>query len=189
MRIVGGRLKGKGLAPPRGASVRPTSDRLRESLFDILAHVYEEPGERTRVLDAFAGTGALGLEALSRGASFALFIDSNVESLSLVRGNLDRLNLTAESEVMRADATKLGRLRNPPAFDLAFLDPPYGKGLASAALASLGAGDWLTRNALAIVEDDRLAEIASAPRFETIESRVYGGSRLSFLRFRGAPDS
>jgi len=130
MRIVGGRLRGRALAAPKSQAIRPTADRLRESLFNILTHAYGDPITGARVLDLFAGTGALGLEAVSRGAAFALFVDDGAEARALLRQNVETLSLAAIARIFRRDATKLGPAHPVEPFSLVFLDPPYGKGLA-----------------------------------------------------------
>src|SRR5436853_1144260 len=136
MRIVGGRLRGRSLAAPKSQRVRPTADRLRESLFNILLHAYGDPVTDARVLDLFAGTGALGLEAMSRGAAFALFIDEGAEARALMRENVATLGLGGTTRIYRRDATRLGPAHPIEPFSLIFLDPPYGHGLAEQALAS-----------------------------------------------------
>src|SRR6267378_1648269 len=143
MRVVGGRLKGRNLASPASREIRPTADRLRESVFNILIHAYDNPIEGARVLDLFAGTGALGIEAISRGAKFALFVDNGTEARALLRNNVEALGLGGVTKVYRRDATNLGPAHPMEPFALAFLDPPYGKGLAEKALASLRDGGWL----------------------------------------------
>ncbi len=143
MRVVGGRLRGRNLAVPKSQAIRPTSDRLRESVFNILAHAYGDPISGARVLDLFAGTGALGIEAISRGAAFALLIDDGAEARALIRQNVDALGLGAVTRVFRRDATKLGAAHPVEPFGLVFLDPPYRKGLAAPALTSLRDGGWL----------------------------------------------
>src|SRR5947208_10670047 len=153
MRIVGGRLRGRALAAPKSQAIRPTADRLRESLFNILIHAYGDPVTGARVLDLFAGTGALGLEALSRGAAFVLFVDDGAEARALLRQNVEMLGLAAVMRIFRRDATKLGPAYPVEPFSLAFLDPPYGKGLPEQALASAREGGWLTHGAVAVVED------------------------------------
>src|SRR5438552_7753698 len=135
MRIVGGRLRGRALATPKLLAVRPTADRLREALFNILVHAYGDPVAGARVLDLFAGTGALGLEALSRGAAFALFIDDAAEARALMRQNVEALGLGGTCRIFRRDATKLGAAHPVEPFSLVFLDPPYRQGLAEKALA------------------------------------------------------
>src|SRR6516165_3066345 len=128
MRVVGGRLRGRNLAAPASREIRPTADRLRESLFNILVHAYENPVEDARVLDLFAGTGALGIEAISRGAGFALFVDNGAEARALLRNNVESLGLGGVTKVYRRDATDLGPAHPVEPFSLVFLDPPYGEG-------------------------------------------------------------
>src|SRR6201993_4211481 len=147
MRVVGGRLRGRNLASPASQAIRPTADRLRESLFNILVHAYDNPIEGARVLDLFAGTGALGIEAISRGAAFALFVDDGAEARALIRQNVDTLGLGAVTRVFRRDATKLGPAHPVEPFGLVFLDPPYRKGLAAPSLTALRDGGWLVRGA------------------------------------------
>src|SRR5438270_8498155 len=159
MRIVGGRLRGRALAAPKSQAIRPTADRLRESLFNILIHAYGDPVTGARVLDLFAGTGALGLEAISRGAAFALFVDDGAEARALLRQNVEALGLAAVTKIFRRDATKLGPAHPVEPFSLAFLDPPYGKELAEKALASAREGGWLTDNALVVVEESAEAAV------------------------------
>ena len=130
MRVVGGRLKGRNLASPSSRDIRPTADRLRESLFNILIHAYDDPIQDARVLDLFAGTGALGIEAVSRGARFTLFVDNGAEARALMRDNVEALGLGGVTKVYRRDATNLGPAHPIEPFSLVFLDPPYGKGLA-----------------------------------------------------------
>src|ERR1700732_2290192 len=128
MRVVGGRLKGRNLASPSSRDIRPTADRLREALFNILVHAYDDPITDARVLDLFAGTGALGLEALSRGAAFALFVDDGAEARALLRENVAALGLGGVTRVFRRDAAKLGAAHPVEPFSLVFVDPPYGQG-------------------------------------------------------------
>ena len=188
MRIVGGRLRGRPLAGPRSPltssrAIRPTSDRLRETLFNILLHSHGPPGPETRVLDLFAGTGALGLEAISRGAAQALFVETSVEGRGIIRTNIETLGLTGATRILRRDATDLGRAGTIQPFDLVFCDPPYGKGLGERALASAAAGGWLKPEALCVLEERADAEIALPPGFELLDQRKAGDSQLSFLRF------
>jgi 16S rRNA (guanine966-N2)-methyltransferase len=181
MRIVGGRLRGRMLQAPKTQAIRPTADRLRESLFNILMHAYDDPVSGARVLDLFAGTGALGLEALSRGAQFVLFVDDGVEARALLRGNVEALGGGGTSRVFRRDATKLGQAHPMPPFSLIFADPPYGKGLGEAALVSAQAGGWLTPEALVIVEETKGA-FAAPPGFTELERRAYDDTEFTFLR-------
>lgn len=182
MRVVGGRLRSRPIAGPKGEGLRPTADRLRESLFNILAHGYGNPVEGARVLDLFAGTGALGIEALSRGASYVLFVDDGVEARSLLRNNTEQLGLGGTSRIFRRDATKLGAAYPLEPFTLAFLDPPYGKGLAEKALVSARVGGWLTKDALIVVEEATSAKFTAPEGFDELERRAYDDSELIFLR-------
>jgi 16S rRNA (guanine966-N2)-methyltransferase len=182
MRIVGGRLGSRPLAGPKSQAVRPTSDRLREALFNILAHSYGDPVTGARVLDLFAGTGALGLEAVSRGASYALFVDEGVEARALLRQNIETLGLGGVTRIFRRDATKLGPAHPVQPFSLAFLDPPYGKGLAEKALVSARAGGWLVPNALIVVEEAADAGFVAPEGFTELERRQYDDTEFVFLR-------
>ena len=182
MRVVGGRLKGRSLASPASRDIRPTADRLRESVFNILIHAYDNPIEGARVLDLFAGTGALGIEAVSRGAAFALFVDNGAEARALLRNNVEALALGGVTKVYRRDATNLGPAHPMEPFSLVFLDPPYGKGLAEQALASLRDGGWLTPGALLVVEEAKAAALAAPEGFGELERRTYDDTEFVFLR-------
>jgi len=182
MRVVGGRLKGRNIAAPASRDIRPTADRLREAVFNILVHAYDDPIEGARVLDLFAGTGALGIEAVSRGAAFALFVDNGAEARALLRNNVETLALGGVTKVYRRDATDLGPAHPLEPFSLAFLDPPYGKGFAEKALASLRDGGWLTPGALAVVEETKAAGFAAPEGFEVLERRAYDDTEFVFLR-------
>jgi 16S rRNA (guanine966-N2)-methyltransferase len=182
MRIVGGRLKGRNLAAPSSRDIRPTADRLRESLFNILIHAYDDPIADARVLDLFAGTGALGIEAISRGAKFTLFIDNGAEARALLRNNVEALGLGGVTKVYRRDATNLGPAHPVEPFSLVFLDPPYAKGLANKALVSLRDGGWLMPSALLVVEDATAAAFAAPQGFEELERRVYDDTEFVILR-------
>src|ERR1700694_5743566 len=182
MRVVGGRLKGRNLASPASRDIRPTADRLRESLFNILIHAYEDPIADARVLDLFAGTGALGIEAISRGAKFALFVDNGAEARALLRNNVEALALGGVTKVYRRDATNLDEAHPVDPFSLVFLDPPYAKKLAEKALASLRDGGWLAPGALLVVEEATDAGFATPVGFSEIERRRYDETELMFLR-------
>ena len=182
MRVVGGRLKGRNIAAPSSRDIRPTADRLRESVFNILIHAYDDPIEDARVLDLFAGTGALGIEAVSRGAAFTLFVDNGAEARALLRNNVEALGLGGVTKVYRRDATHLGPAHPVEPFALAFLDPPYGRGLGEKALASLRDGGWLTPDALLIVEESKAANFAAPDGFEQLERRAYDDTEFVFLR-------
>ena len=182
MRIVGGRLRSRPLAGPKSHSVRPTSDRLREALFNILAHAYGDPVADARVLDLFAGTGALGMEAISRSGAFALFVDEGVEARALLRANIETLGLGGVTRIFRRDATRLGPAHPLEPFSLVFLDPPYGKGLAEKALVSARDGGWLKPQALIVVEEAADAGFVAPEGFEELERRTYDDTEFVFLR-------
>jgi len=184
MRIVAGRLRGRNLIAPKSLAIRPTADRLREALFNILAHAYGDPVSGARVLDLFAGTGALGLEAVSRGAAFALFIDDGAEARALIRGNVETLGLGGVTKIFRRDATKLGDSSGAGQFSLAFLDPPYGKGLAELSLASARDGGWLVPEALVLVEEAVEAKFTAPEGFDELERRAYDDTELVFLKLK-----
>src|SRR5262249_43811533 len=173
MRIVGGRLGGRTLAAPKSQNVRPTSDRLRESLFNILAHGCDDPITGVRVLDLFAGTGAFGLEAMSRGAAFALFIDDGAEARALIRQNVEALGLGGITRIFRGDGRGLGEVHPTGPFGLVFLDPPYRKALAEKSLVSLRDGGWVTPGARVIVEEAADAGFAPPQGYAEIERRRY----------------
>jgi 16S rRNA (guanine966-N2)-methyltransferase len=184
MRIVGGRLKGRALKTPTSREIRPTTDRLREAMFDILAHRYVGRLEGARVVDLFAGTGALAIEALSRGASFALLVDNETDARALLRANVEALGLGGVTRIWRADATSLGRAPSGPRFDLAFLDPPYDRGFVGPALVGLLDGGWLAQDALVVVEESAKAAIVTPDGLELADERVYGDTKLVFLHVR-----
>ena len=181
MRIVGGRLKGRALHAPASRAIRPTSERLRESIFDILLHRHEGAVEGARVVDLFAGSGALGIEALSRGADFALFVDNGSEARALLRENIEALALGGVTRIWRADATKPGKAPAGPPFTLAFLDPPYDQGLAGPALAALLAGGWLAPGAIIVVEEAAKVAIEAPAGLDLVDERTYGDTRIVFF--------
>ena len=183
MRVVGGRLKGRNIASPQTQAIRPTADRLREALFNILIHAYDNPVLDARVLDLFAGTGALGIEAVSRGAKFALFVDNGAEARALLRNNVEALGLGGVTKVFRRDAGDLGPAHPVEPFALVFCDPPYRMKLAEKALASLRDGGWLTPQALLVVEEHKAAEFVAPEGFEELERRAYDDTEFTFLRF------
>ncbi|MGA3302037.1 MAG: 16S rRNA (guanine(966)-N(2))-methyltransferase RsmD [Methylovirgula sp.] len=187
MRIVAGRLKGRALHGPTTNDIRPTSDRLRESIFNILAHAYGDPVDGAVVMDLFAGTGAMGCEAMSRGAKRALFVDEGASARALIRANVESLGLGGATKIFRRDARKLGDAPQGEKFSLAFLDPPYGKGLAEPALVALRDGGWLTEGALVIVEEAADVALAVPDGFTALETRVYGDTQVVMLR--AAPSS
>lgn len=184
MRIIGGQFRGLHLAPvgegdPK-AHLRPTSDRVRESIFNLLINGgHGDPLTGARVLDLFAGTGALGLEAISRGAARAAFVDDGAAARALLRRNIELTRTMGVTDVWRRDATKMGPNRGPE-FQLVFLDPPYGKGLGEAALASCVAGGWLAPGALVVWEEG--AAPLCPPDFDQIDQRRYGDTHVTLLR-------
>ena len=184
MRIVGGRLKGRALVAPDGRATRPTSDRARESIFNILEHAPWTPGvSGRRVIDLFAGSGALGFEAISRGAAFALFVETDAAARGAIRENIEALSLFGETRLHRRDATDLGAwpagLAEP--FDLAFLDPPYHAGLGERALVKLAPGGWITPDATVVLEC-AADETPSLPGFHIEDERTWGVAKVMFLR-------
>jgi 16S rRNA (guanine966-N2)-methyltransferase len=182
MRIVGGRWRSRALVAPSSQAVRPTADRLREALFNVLLHAYGDPVTGARVLDLFAGTGAFGLEALSRGAAFAVFIDRSAEARALVRANVAALGAGGVTRIFRRDAARLGPAHPLPPFSLAFLDPPYGQGLAEKALAAARAGGWLAADALVVVEEAAGAAFKAPDGFAELERRRYDDTEFILLR-------
>ena len=183
MRIVGGKFRGQPLWAPPGADTRPTSERVREAIFNILAHGAAATGiEGARVLDLFAGTGALGLEALSRGARFCQFIDDRAAARAVIRRNAEALGVTGRCKIWRRDATRLGPSAPQPPFDLVFADPPYGKGFGEAALASLVEGGWLAAKAVIVLEESGRTKVAVPAKLRVVDERIYGDSRVMFLR-------
>jgi 16S rRNA (guanine966-N2)-methyltransferase len=186
MRIVAGRFRGLQLATPKDSRVRPTSDRVREAVFNVLAHNDFGVGFRlpeARVLDLFAGTGALGLEALSRGAKYVLFVDDHAESRALIRQNVEAANATGATKIWRRDATGLGPMPGNAGgpFDLVFLDPPYRKGLVAAALASARVGQWFAPSAIVVAEMAADEVFAVPDGFEQLDERAYGETKVFVL--------
>ena len=183
MRIVGGAWRGRRLATPRTEVIRPTSDRLREAVFNVLTHAYDDAIDGARVLDLFAGTGALGFEALSRGASYALLVDDGTEARSVIRTNIEAFGAEGITRLFRRDATKLGPAGPAGRFSVVFCDPPYGRNLAPAALASASAGGWLLEGALAVIEEATAAVVALPEGFEELERRSYGETAVILARY------
>lgn len=185
MRIVGGTLKGRTIRAPDGAGTRPTSDRARESIFNIIAHAeWGPPLEGARVIDAFAGSGALGFEAMSRGAAFCLFVETESAARGCIRENVETFQLFGNTRIHRRSATDLGPkpagLGAP--FDLVFLDPPYALNLVPPALDQLVSGAWIAPDALAVAETSASEDAPVAPGWILLDERVYGAARVSFLR-------
>ncbi|WP_068080990.1 16S rRNA (guanine(966)-N(2))-methyltransferase RsmD [Polycladidibacter stylochi] len=183
MRIVGGRFRGKQLATPKSQATRPTSDRMRETMFNVLAHSFDNPVEDARVLDLFAGTGALGLEALSRGAKYCCFVEEAVEARGLIRRNVEAFGLMGATRILRRDALTLGSVGTMKPFSLLFADPPYMKELGEKALASAGEGGWLLDGALCVLEEDAKASVHVPVGFEVLDERQAGESQFMVLRW------
>lgn len=183
MRIVGGEFRGRSLAAPQSSAIRPTTDRTRESLFNILAHAYPESLDGTRILDLFAGTGAVGLEALSRGCRQALFVENSVEGRGLLWENIEAFGLHGRARILRRDARTLGSVGTLEPFHLLFADPPYGQGAGKKAFEAAHAGGWLKPEALCILEEraDVLPALGEAFRF--IENRTFGDTKMHFYRY------
>ena len=183
MRIVGGKFKGHGLAGPKGQATRPTSDRVRESIFNILAHGIDGFSiEGVRVLDLFAGTGAMGLEALSRGARFCQFVDDSTEARGIIGRNADALGVIGQCKIWRRDAARLGPCAPQPGFGLIFADPPYNKDLGTKALKSLVDGGWFTPQALVVIEEAEKASLTCPPELTELDRRVYGDTQVLIAR-------
>jgi 16S rRNA (guanine966-N2)-methyltransferase len=185
MRIISGAYKRRALVAPQGQATRPTADRARQAVFNILEHAaWSRPIADARVIDLFAGSGALGLEAISRGAAYGLFVETDAEARGAIRDNVEAFGLFGKTRIRRRDATDLGQ--KPAAdgapFDLAFLDPPYGKGLGEQALAGLAAGGWLASGALVVFERGADEPGPVTPGFELLDARDYGAARAYFLR-------
>ena len=189
MRITSGTFRGKPLRAPPGRATRPTSDRARQAVFNILEHAPWSPGlQGLRVLDLFAGSGALGLEALSRGAAFCLFVETDETARGAIRDNVESLELFGRTRIHRRDATDLGArpASAGDAFGLVFLDPPYGAGLGERALASLSAGGWLAAGSVCVLERGPGEPLLAPAGFELLDQRSYGVAELSFLRLAPA---
>ncbi len=182
MRVVGGEFRGRALSAPAGRDTRPTADRLRQTLFDILVHGYADSVRGARVLDLFAGTGALGIEALSRGAAYALFVEEAVEARGVIRTNIEALGLTGRTRLFRRDATNLGPVGTVLPFNLIFADPPYGKGLGELAIHSAFSNGWLAPGALVVLEEADSVEIVPPSGMNIADIRRVGGTQLAFLR-------
>jgi 16S rRNA (guanine966-N2)-methyltransferase len=185
MRIVAGRFRGRPIVTPTHDGLRPTSDRVREAVFNILAHGIDGFAlDGARVIDLFAGTGALGLEALSRGAAYCVFIDTETEARALIRRNVETFGLTGESKIFRRDATDLGTAGPRDVVQLAFLDPPYGQGLGDKSLASLAAGGWLAPGAVVVIEERDGVIVQLPPGLTEVNRRHYGDTQVLFASFR-----
>lgn len=186
MRIVAGKFRGKALNSPADDSIRPTADRVRESMFNILASRIGPVFDGVRVLDLFAGTGALGFEALSRGASHVTFVDIGAEARGLIRDHIETFGAGGITKLLRRDATALGTPGTFGQFDLVFLDPPYGQHLGEQALAHIAANGWLAPGATLVFEESADAEVEIPEGFTVEDRREYGSAAVYFLSFGSA---
>jgi 16S rRNA (guanine966-N2)-methyltransferase len=185
MRVVGGTYRGRALATPQHDGLRPTSDRVRESVFNILLHgIPDFSLEGVRVIDLFAGTGALGIEALSRGAGYCLFVEEAPEARALIRTNVEAMGLTGSTRIFRRDATDLGPAGNMERYGLAFLDPPYGKGLGEKGLIALRDGNWLLPGAVIVLEERESADVQLPAGYEELDRRSWGDTQAIFARVK-----
>jgi len=182
VRIVAGKFRGKTLLSPEDDSIRPTADRTRESVFNILASRLGASLDGLRVLDLFAGTGALGLEALSRGASHVTFVDTGADARGLIRDHIEAFGAGGVAKLLRRDATALGEAGTMGPVDLVFLDPPYGKGLAEQALVSLRNGGWLKPETLLVLEEGSEVPVMLPDGFVLDDRREYGAAAVHFIR-------
>jgi 16S rRNA (guanine966-N2)-methyltransferase len=181
MRIVAGKFRGKQLTPPKGLEIRPTSDRVREAVFSIIGSRLGPNLTGRRVLDLFAGTGAMGLEALSRGADHCIFVDTGVEARGLIRGHIETFGVGGQVKLLRRDATDLGPTERLKPADLVFIDPPYGQGLGEKAIASALKGGWIESGALIVLEEQKSAEITAPDGTEIVDRRDYGDTAVTLL--------
>ncbi len=182
MRVVGGRYRGKNLVTPLGLATRPTTDRVRENLFNILSNRIDFNG--IRAMDLFAGTGALGIEALSRGAAFCLFVDNAGQARASIRKNVEALALTGNSKIFRRDATNLGPVEGMKPFDLVFTDPPYGRGLGEKTAQALAQGGWLSSNAIFILEEEKASMPETLDGFSPPDTRNYGDTAIGLFEYQ-----
>jgi 16S rRNA (guanine966-N2)-methyltransferase len=183
MRIVAGKFKGREIIGPTSIATRPTSDRVRESLFNILAHGIDGFSiEDARVMDLFAGTGALGLEALSRGAKFCQFVEESAEARGVIRKNADAYGAIGMCKIWKRDATDLGDCGPQSPFDLVFADPPYNKSLGEKALQALIAGAWLSPKAVVVLEEAENAKVPDVTGLTLLDTRIYGDTQVRIYR-------
>ena len=182
MRIVAGKFRGRQIAAPKGRGTRPTTDRVRENLFNVLENRISFSG--IRVLDLFAGSGALGLEALSRGATHCVFVENASAARGAILSNLETLGLMASGQIFRRDAARLGPVGTMPPFDLVFADPPYGRKLGDASAQSLVDGSWLNPGAVVSIEESKGTQIAAPEELILIDRRLYGVSEISLFEYQ-----
>ena len=186
MRIIAGKFRGKRLFSPPDRSIRPTSERVREALFSILAARLKEGFEGKRVLDLFAGTGALGLEALSRGAELVAFVDCGAQARGIIRQHIEDFGVGGRTKLLKRDATRLGHAEKFDSFDLVFLDPPYAKGMGEKALDAAMKGNWIAPDAIVVLEEKKAVALDIPQDFELLDQRDYGATSLYFFMYRQA---
>ncbi len=183
MRIVAGKFKGREIKGPASGATRPTSDRVRESIFNILAHGIDGfTLEETRVLDLFAGTGALGLEAVSRGAKFCCFVDEDAGARGVIRANAEACGVLGQTRIWRRDAAGLGPCAPHTPYGLVFADPPYSMGLGEKALVSVLGGGWLMPDGIVVLEEASRSLLAEISGLELLDKREYGDTQVRFYR-------
>lgn len=181
MRIVAGKFRGRQLDTPKSDDIRPTADRVREAVFSIIASRLGPDLSGHRVLDLFAGTGALGLEALSRGADIAIFVETGIEARGLIRGHIERFGVGGQTRLLKRDATDLGPVERLKPATLVFIDPPYGGGLGEKSIAAALAGGWMEKGALIVLEERKGAAIVAPEGTEIIDRRDYGDTAVTLL--------
>ncbi len=183
MRIIAGRFRGKKLNSPNNDNIRPTSDRVRQAIFNILASKLENNFEDKNVLDLFAGTGAMGIEAISRGAQSVIFVDNGIEARAIIRKNIEDFALGGKTKLLKRDALNLGRNEKFTPFNLIFVDPPYGKNLGQEAILSAYKNGWIANDAIIILEEKAGQKIEFSANLELIDKRKYGNSNIYFCAF------
>lgn len=189
MRVIAGRFRGRSLAAPTGAHTRPTGDRVREALFNVLEHGLGGFSiDGARVLDLFADTGALGIEALSRGAQSCLFVEEDPEARAVIRQNIEALSLTGVTRLWRRDATRLGPAPGRDRFTLVLIDPPYARGLGEKALIAARDGGWLAADTIIVLEERAGVRIDWPQACTPLETRSWGDTDVHFARFAGTSD-
>jgi 16S rRNA (guanine966-N2)-methyltransferase len=181
MRIVAGKFRGKQLDTPKSDDIRPTADRVREAVFSIIGSRLGPNLSGHRVLDLFAGTGAMGLEALSRGAETCVFVDTGIEARGLIRGHIESFGIGGQTKLLKRDATDLGPVERTRPATLVFADPPYGRGLGERAIAAALAGGWIDKGALIVLEERKDVEIIAPEGSEIVDRRDYGDTAVTLL--------
>ena len=183
MKIVAGKFKGRTIKTPTGLETRPTSQRMREALFNVLQHGIPDVSlEDARILDLFSGSGSLGIEAISRGAKYCIFVDESLPARAALRENIDALGLGGQTRIFRRDATRMKPAGNLGAFDIIFADPPYDKGLGEAALLRVLEGGWLEPGGIFVLEERKTAEIKLPDGVEILDQRTHGEAQVLIIK-------